>query len=215
MELETTEAEKLIKKIINDGNIQLMKIISKANISDLLLILLLIDFICSEEPERFDEWIKHLLCILLNNQGKKIDLSNNGIKLLYYSVDVDNIPYVEYLLKNNVNVDDIDYKVICLALRRSNLKMVKYLVEEDGYKNASVNSRKNYQLICALESGDIEIIKYLVSKGAKVDGSNDSEIFNAIKKGFPQLSKYLIGKKTAQEAVNTLIKVIDQLVNDI
>lgn len=136
MELGFTEAEKLIKKIINDGDIQLMKIISKANISNLSLILPLIDFICSEYPERFNEWIKHLFCILLNNEGKEIDLSNRGTELLHHSIYLDDISYVEYLLKNNVNIAD-DYIAVCLASGKGNLKMVKYLVEENRYQTAS------------------------------------------------------------------------------
>lgn len=212
MLLSSQSTKELIKKIIAKNDVESMKIIC-SGINDPLTILPLIKFIDEEKLENIQGWMECLFCVLLKDENKsKINLYNSEI-LLYYSVKLGNISYVEYLLKNGADING--YSILPLASKQGNIKMVKYLVEENKYQLADVHINNESPLVEALSNGHIEIIKYLISKGCVANERNDTLIWNAIKKGFPDVGKYLIEKKSAKETLDRLLKILDQLENDV
>lgn len=58
------------------------------------------------------------------------------------------------------------------AVQKGLIDPVKHLVEEKGYDVDEIDSKGYTPLFCAVEKSDLEMIKYLIEKGADVNAYN-------------------------------------------
>lgn len=120
----------------------------------------------------FDE-INNALLIAIEN--KELSIFD---ELLIY------LPQISYD-KNNL----VHYRHLAFACQYGYLDIVKMLIEE---RNTSINYNQNYLIRNACEKGQIEIVKYLVSKGADPTLYNNSCIKRAIINEHLELVEYLL-----------------------
>lgn len=107
---------------------------------------------------------------------KNINLNYNSI--LGDAAEYDQLEIFKYLVKNGANIDYAKNEALTDAVENNNFEFVKYLVEEcyanidekedeeayyyNYYSECSGNY--NYTIIIAAESGNIEIVNYLLNR---------------------------------------------------
>jgi len=187
----------LLKKLIKNNEIQLLKIIfSKSKFYD-------------------NEFIKTLLyqykykTSIFVNDLNRIMSNDHYIISTNYSVEKFQDYYVEacgdgkkniikYLIGHGADVNGINqYNItpLCKACEEGNEKIVEYLIEH----GADVNKVKLFNetpLHCACKKGNEKIAKYLIEHGANikiVDVCGYSPFFMSCKSGNEHLVKYLVG----------------------
>lgn len=154
----------------------------------------------------------------LESKGAK-PVDTVGLSLLEAAVNSGNLELVRYLVskeKPNNRTND----ALCLAARLGHGDIVRYLVEEcsadvkttgaartyvrsslNGFYAALVHPHKGSPLLQAAEFGHMELVKYLMDKGADVNavqkGNNrywDSSALVAASFGQPHVLKFLLEK---------------------
>jgi len=121
-----------------------------------------------------------ILKYLLEN-GANVDINvpnSYGETALIYAVDQHSADrnVLRILLENGANVENSDYygnRVLWVAIFGQGLDTVKFLVEEG---KANVNAKNNSgrtPLTAAAQICDLDKVKYLIKKGAKIDLRDD------------------------------------------
>ena len=123
----------------------------------------------------------------LQNFGAKINPDSDQIYStpLMTAIENDNNEIIEYLLENNANVNSTNPKLIgtplTSAILQKNLPLIKILIEEF---NANINyTNEDYSILSvAVASGNIDIVKYLLSQNVELKWESESSnlIFQAI-----------------------------------
>jgi len=138
---------------------------------------------------------------LLIEKGAIINLKNNHSNIpINISVKKNNIPITKYLIKKGakVNPEHDSWNVpLILGIRNDNLEMVKLLVENgaDINRKESVYMKPIKIAVLDFDFTDkftdqrLEIIKYLVKKGAVLD---DNILYLAVKANSVKLIKFLL-----------------------
>ena len=150
----------------------------------------------------------------LVKEGADINIQNDDkMNFLHFSCRYGHLHIVKYLIEKNKNKleyyiskflkifnlsfnyfdyinikDDFGRTPLHLAVFKSNLEIVKYLVDN----GADIYSGNNSPLMNAVGNGRLEIIKYLVEKGVNIHARNDDALAEASKKGHLEIVKYLI-----------------------
>ncbi len=92
-------------------------------------------------------------------------------------------------------ISDDDYMTYTEALRDGNIKYVKKLMDSDGVKIDELFFGWSALQIAA-NAGQLETVKYLISKGAKLDYqhpiSKNTALHLAALNNYPEIVKYLI-----------------------
>jgi hypothetical protein len=121
---------------------------------------------------------------------------------------------VKYLLKHGAEIDESD--LLTIASENNHLDIVKYLVEnvemnadniDDAFIGASysgnveimkylvkrgANLRNERSLNYASEMGHLEAVKYLVENGVNIKVENNKALRNALKNNHLEIARYLI-----------------------
>lgn len=132
-----------------------------------------------------------------NNIDINIELSS-GLSLLHYACKSDNLDLINYLIDNGIELSKkskICEEPIHIAALYGKLETVKLLIE--NYKiNPNVQGADNAPVLSyAAISGNLELIKFLVTSGADPNGRNlynEKPIHVAALSGHLNLVKYFI-----------------------
>lgn len=128
-----------------------------------------------------------LLSILLNNNGCKIDLNTTLFSIIKSNnlIEKEKIEAIKILIKKgaNVNYENENHKTPLIhALQLKSLSIVEILVENGAninYKKPNISYKYSTILKCALDSGKIDIVKYLVKRNINCKGINSELIFGS------------------------------------
>ena len=91
---------------------------------------------------------------------------------LYYAFYRDNPKILDYLLKNgaDINTEGVTgQKILTEAIKQNNLDFVKYLTETKHVDINNVNEHNHTPIYTAVHKNNIEIVKYLATKGVDVN----------------------------------------------
>ncbi len=151
----------------------------------------------------------------LLSQGAKIT-----DKLFNYIVVNGNVKVLEFLFVNNIVVDQRDYDILNIACLENQFQVVKYLVKNgfevnhECFVNACVsgdvrminylfdfvgNEDKSVGLRVACESGNLNVVKFLVENGADINSYYNNPLISACRGdteegGYLPVVKYLISR---------------------
>ena len=83
------------------------------------------------------------------------------------------------------------------TIRSGNLKLIKHIVDEKGFKAGEDEKLSFNAVTIAAETGNLEVVKYLVDeKGFKINNTTRFRLFHgAIRSGNLDLVKYLVDEK--------------------
>lgn len=123
------------------------------------------------------EYVKYFV-----ETGIDFKIKNHALSLacIYGYLDI-----VTYLIENGASLIKQRQSCLGLAVSHGRFETVKYLIEKD------VNSNNNSMLLSATQSGNLEIVKYLVGKGA-VDNEFNEALISAIRNNYFDIARYLI-----------------------
>lgn len=150
---------------------------------------------------------------LVDEKGADFTISDEyGFTPLYYAtLTSGNRDIVEYLVgKNKADVNaqmtDDGSTLLHAAASQGNVEVVKYLVDE---KNANLNAKStdgSTPLHWAIDSGKLNIVEYLVEKGADIsvkDNDGKTPLHNAVQQGKEEIVKFLAEEPGVEEVINT------------
>jgi ankyrin repeat protein len=138
-----------------------------------------------------------------NDETKKM-LAANGGKSGLFRVEIvlahrdNNTEKLDALLKQEdklLNWEELGVKLLCLSIEKSNMPMVKFLLSINVDINRS--ARSYLPIMYAAEQGNIEMIDYLINKGAdpgKIAPSNYYALYIAVARDKLDAVKHLIAK---------------------
>lgn len=121
------------------------------------------------------------------------------VKFLFKYINPDNnliplaalngkLTIIKYLCNRGYDPTHYDNWAVALASQTGYLNIVKFLIER---YNCAANGHNNHGLIWASFYGHIELVKYLISKGADPTANNNLAIEHAIMNNHLDLTKYL------------------------
>ena len=94
---------------------------------------------------------------------------------LLYTVGLGNLELTRFLVSKGADVTKDGAQLLIFAANRSHFEMLKYLVEEEKLNVNIQTDEGNYSLIAAVIGGNIEIVRYLIGKGANLNLKNDTK----------------------------------------
>jgi ankyrin repeat protein len=153
------------------------------------------------------QWKKYFDSIFDERQRSLISLVNNEIftkftykpkwtydkrELFVHYVTKGNLPVVNYLLDNGVNINYDNNQAIMLSILNGHLEITKFLFE----KNANLVIYDYVFGHCA-ENGHLDVVKYLLEeKGMDPNANNDYAFVYSAQNGHFEIVKYLFEKNT-------------------
>jgi ankyrin repeat protein len=130
-----------------------------------------------------------------NFEGVKLALDNGADifqSTVSYAVNSEtNINMVKYLLSFEEQARKCQRYFVYYASNCDSLALLKYLIEKKKYSMGYSNYES---LRFAAERGNLKVVKYLISKGAKIHGSYDYALRYAAMRGHYKVVKYLVQK---------------------
>lgn len=99
------------------------------------------------------------------------------------------------LRKEGINrTDEYDQTPLILALAKDRTDLARLLVEAGADVNVKSETIDRTALLIAVRSGDVQMVKLLLAKGAKPDADEDRDppVFIAIAKGHDEIARTLI-----------------------
>ncbi len=120
---------------------------------------------------------RHNYCPLLLEKGAKINASNkNGRTPLHIAARENNLCAIKTMLKYNTDVevrDNIGYTPLQLACLEGALQVVEALFEKVNVNSDKLDSKKLLHL--AVQSGNGDLVEYLLDQGLNINAQNESE----------------------------------------
>lgn len=99
-------------------------------------------------------------------------IDNEGQTALMLAARYDNPEIVEYLLENNADINELDIILSsCVGL----IDRVKYLVEKENQDINAADKNGRTPLIGAANYNKIEVVKYLLEKGANTEAKDEDK----------------------------------------
>lgn len=157
------------------------------------------------------ETVKYLV-----KHGANIHSGNVDGDALDLAIFNSHLEIVKYLVNNGASLDT-DQVITDLAIA-DNLEMIMYFAERPDCKTCEKEcshridiQKHDYILIKACQSGNIDIVEYLVSKGTDVRSQSNLALRIAAKHGQLKMIKYLVTEganiyEKRNRALNTAIK---------
>lgn len=146
-------------------------------------------------------------------------LVNNGMNIhynndypLFRAVNEGFLDIVKYLIEKGAKIHTGTCGVLEEAINNRHLHIVKYLVE---IERADIHANDDYPLRWSAYIGDLETVKYLVSKGANIHAKNNYALVRATEKNHHDVVKFLIENGAIPENKQTdtdlemFIKVVE------
>ena len=134
----------------------------------------------------------------LLSQGVKVDEKDScNFTPLIYAAECGSTELVEYLISKKAKVNEktrYGMTALCLAARNGSLAVVKTLIDNGAFYIAKNNASP---LVEACGSGHLDVVKYLVEKGAKINTTHKDGFFPlmaAAKEDRIEVFKYLLSK---------------------
>tara|TARA_B110000259_G_scaffold130501_1_gene147250 strand:- start:1314 stop:2294 length:981 start_codon:yes stop_codon:yes gene_type:complete len=147
---------------------------------------------------------------LLIQNGANVNATNRyGDTVLHKACEYEDVKSVTYLLgkKANVNASNDQCKTPLLVVlyayipdKDKSRNIVKQLIQNGAKINVRDTDEHNTPLHLACDSGDIEIVKLLIKKGAnlsKKNKNNETPLDIARKRGYKQIATFLSRKLKA------------------
>ncbi len=185
--------DKLLIDAASVNNLELIKYLlcRKANIhaqGDIILLKAM--RYRDEEHYCDDELFKYLV-----EQGANIHVQDDEV---FINATRFNKDLIEYLLEHGANINAQDGRALIEAYcgrNEPNLDMIKYLLEHvpsrPGGPRADIHARDDQILVLAATDGNLEFVKYLVSKGANVQVLHNYRIKHLPTREYIPLKDYL------------------------
>ena len=130
----------------------------------------------------------------------------------------ESVVYQVEALNANLNETELDDKPIHIAAKNGHTKIVQYLIECAHENIESKGNGNSTPLISACDSGSLNVVKYLISKGANINATDitgTTPLIRATKSHHPDVVKYLIDNGAYLNTIDNLGQAaIHYAVND-
>ncbi len=133
----------------------------------------------------------------------KFDQTNTAkLAIQYRSLDM-----LKSLAEKGLDLNQDSGDLLCFATYYIEKDIVKYILENT---NADINFANSYVLLSFCKVGDVEFMKYLVSKGIDTTVFADSALRTAAKYGNLDLVKYFIENKISCSSKESIEMALGQ-----
>ena len=115
--------------------------------------------------------------LLLDNGARQNIPNFKSYYPLHYAIENNNINMINLLLDKHADINCIDLlgnSPLHISVKLNNINLIKHLIEN----NADINITNNLNLSPLCYSSDLNITKYLIEKGARI---NPNALINAVK----------------------------------
>ena len=144
---------------------------------------------------------------LIEKQKMDIDLKGSlGNTPLHYSCEVGYLQVAEYLISKGANINAknvLGNYIIHSASEGGLLPIVQYLIEKQKIDINIKGDEEITPLHCACKKGHLQVVEYLISKGADIEATNEdgwTPLHYALWYGQSDIENYLVSKGANQKA---------------
>jgi ankyrin repeat protein len=132
----------------------------------------------------------------VNHEDRSFMIGKSGEEALLIAAERGYLDILEYLVSKDVNIYTNDGEVLTNAIFKNQLEIVKYLIltDENTHRKSMVNFQNDLPIIKAVKAGNLEMIEYLISKGANLRTTNDHAIIVASMHNNLDVFRYLVKK---------------------
>ncbi len=163
-----------LSSAVHNGHLEVLKTLLKYSGMDLT------DFLCNQAINTGNvEMVRYF-------ESNGFDVIHNE-NVLFNASKHGHLQLVKYLVENGANVHTENDEALIYAVQENKLEIVKYLVEV-----GKMDIHNGYMVYIAASNGYLDILKYLVKKGANFRYEDEAPLIRAAAYGHNEIVEYLL-----------------------